>query len=420
MRSIERGSPSTFKGIIDTTFRDGAQSPLVAEQISRFSTQQRLDLFDAMHTYGVKVFEVFSPFVNPAEAEDLAALRERINTIPSDMRPSLAAHVRCDARDAQSALNAGVRRLHFYMGADEDSRATGHGKSIKEMRARIKDTLSGLHDAYPDIYVRFSGEHAFKTNRRKLYSVFDSAVENGADALGIPDTTGIARDTCIKSLVRSLKKKYQDVDLEGHNHNDYGYAIPNSVTEVTEGVSYISTSIWGLAERSGIASMTGLLFNLHRLNPDYVKDYLIGSSYKINTMMGDILHLPVPYNEPVSLTNRTHVAGVHTKSIQNYEQSALEQFGVTRSDLLVGADSLVGPLSGWHNIRYYLRELEFFDVTDDQAKAITKEFKSQSRDMNGRKDAEERLKRIASKYDLPHLPRHEQGRIVYERAGVTV
>src|SRR6185437_13915833 len=105
MRRVKQ-LPQTFKGVIDTTFRDGQQSPLVAEQISRFTQEQRLDLFSALYTYGVRMFEFFSPIVSATEKNDFLAIREKVNGMPLDDRPLLIAHVRCDLRDIQLALDA--------------------------------------------------------------------------------------------------------------------------------------------------------------------------------------------------------------------------------------------------------------------------------------------------------------------------
>ena len=63
-------------------------------------------------------------------------------------------------------------------------------------------------------------------------------------------------------------------------------------------------------------------------------------SYPINVLMADKLRKLVPSKEPVSLTNRTHAAGVHQKAMINsastYEANPLDQFGVTESEILLG------------------------------------------------------------------------------------
>jgi homocitrate synthase len=75
--------------------------------------------------------------------------------------------------------------------------------------------------------------------------------------LGIPDTVGIATPDTIATLMYVLRQRYPNSALEGHFHNDYGFSLVNATTAVMLGMEYIDTSVWGLAERSGITSATG-------------------------------------------------------------------------------------------------------------------------------------------------------------------
>jgi homocitrate synthase len=120
--------------------------------------------------------------------------------------------------------------------------------------------------------------------------------------------------------------------------------------------------------------MTALLFNLF-IDKEYdrLDGYHLRGSYPINVMMADKLRKLVPSKEPVSLTNRTHAAGVHQKaminSITTYEAHPLDQFGVTESEILLG------PLSGWNIIHYFLKEICGFAIDEPTAKAVAASFK---------------------------------------------
>ena len=103
--------------------------------------------------------------------------------------------------------------------------------------------------------------------------------------------------------------------------------------------------------------MTALLFNLYIDKAyDHLEGYNLRGSYPINVMFASKLKKLVPSKEPVSLTNRTHLAGVHQKAMLNnastYEAFPLDQFGVTESEVLLG------PLSGWNIVHYFLKEIK--------------------------------------------------------------
>ena len=74
----------------------------------------------------------------------------------------------------------------------------------------------------------------------------------------------------------------------------------------------------------------------------------------------------VPSKEPVSLTNRTHTAGVHQNAVLNdastYEAHPLDLFGVSETEILLG------PLSGWNIIHYFLKEIRYFEIDEATAK----------------------------------------------------
>lgn len=120
--------------------------------------------------------------------------------------------------------------------------------------------------------------------------------------------------------------------------------------------------------------MTALLFNLF-IDREYdrLEGYHLRASYPINVMMADKLRTLVPSKEPVSLTNRTHAAGVHQKGVLNssytYEAHPLDQFGVTESEILLG------PLSGWNIVHYFLKEICGFELDEATARAIATCFK---------------------------------------------
>lgn len=386
--------------IVDTTLRDGQQSPVLNEANRvRFSLEEKLQLIEGSFQLGVRHFEVFSPVVNSAEAEDLVGIRQYLDAMHPDSGVMLLAHVRCHPRDIEMALSAGVDGLNIFMGAADHTQHNGHGYSLPEMLLKVRNTVEEVRKNNPDLYMRYSVEDAFRTPPENIYAVFD-VVNESVQTLGIPDTVGIATPETITGLMRELRTRYPSSALEGHFHNDYGYSLVNATTSVVEGMEYLDTSIWGLAERSGITSTTGILFNSSRHAPDRVNHYNLQLSYPVNVLMADILGLKVPWTEPVSLTNRTHVAGVHQKAVlgdnHTYEQN-LAEFGVTEQVLLLG------PLSGWHHIRYYLREVQYLDVSEESAQEIAKAFKDKAKDMNGAARPREILMELVEPYAFPSL-----------------
>lgn len=382
-----------FIDVIDTTFRDGQQSPLLFDtQKYRFTLAEKQELLKGMLELGVAHFEFFSPIVSPIEKADTKHLMSYGRKIQKHAQ--FLAHCRLKEEDIREALTHGFDGCNVYIGTSAHAQAHSHHMDIAAIVKRTKTILSDIRSTYPHTYIRFSAEDAFRSGVDDLYAVYDAAAPY-VDTLGIPDTVGIATPNTVSKVVKKIRARYPTHKIECHFHNDRGLAVANSLEAVSSGVHFVDTSIWGLAERSGIPSLTAILINLFLEYPKLTSRYQIAQSYPLNVLMGSILEAQVPYSEPISLTNRTHTAGVHQKAVianeKVYEAHHLEQWGVTRNALLLG------PLSGSNLIHYYLREVGNFEIDKVVATDITKEFKQSVTLMNKTNSPEQVLFTIARK-----------------------
>jgi homocitrate synthase len=361
--------------IIDTTLRDGQQTSLLHDHHKYFFTRaDKEEIVRALIIYGVKFVELFAPVVSPQEGDDWRALREvRDSLIAQKGYTFLLAHVRCHPRDMETAIEAGADGLNFYIGTSAESRQFNHGNDLEAVIAKAAPLIEEVRRNYPHLVLRFSGEDAFRTRLEDLFHVYDSVAAN-VDRLGMPDTVGVATPTAVSRRLAAMHGRYPKVALEGHFHDDRGFALFNSLEAVRGGMRYMNTTLLGIAERSGITSMTALLFNLY-LDREYDKleGYHLRGSYPINVLAADKLKMLVPSKEPVSLTNRTHTAGVHQSAILNdasaYEAHPLDLFGVTEAEILLG------PLSGWNAVHYFLKEIRYYQIDEATAKDIAAAFK---------------------------------------------
>ncbi len=361
--------------IIDTTLRDGQQTSLLHDHYKYFFTRtDKEEIVRALIIYGVKFIELFAPLVSPQERDDWAALREvRDSLITQKGYTFLLAHVRCHPRDVESAVEAGADGLNFYIGTSNESRSFNHGNDLDTIMRKAATLLDEVRRNYPHLILRFSGEDAFRTREDDLCRVYD-VVAPYVDRLGTPDTVGVATPLSVARRIDVLRQRYPTIDLEGHFHDDRGFALYNTLEAVRHGMRYINTTLLGIAERSGITSMTALLFNLYIDREfDKLEGYHLRGSYPINVLAADKLKMLVPPKEPVSLTNRTHTAGVHQNAVLNdastYEAHPLDLFGVNETEILLG------PLSGWNIIHYFLKEIRYYPIEEATAKEIATVFK---------------------------------------------
>lgn len=390
--------------IIDTTLREGSQSSLLHDHYKYFFNQNdKVEIARALIVYGVKFIELFAPIVSPQERDDFAAVKAvRDELIMQKGYTFLLAHVRCHPDDVASAIEAGADGLNFYIGLSETSRMYNHGRDLDELTRRARLLLEEVRRNHPELILRFSGEDAFRTPEPHLFRVYDEIVPF-VDRLGTPDTVGVATPAGVIQRIKALRERYPMMNFEGHFHDDRGFGLINALEAVKNGMRYINTTLLGVGERSGITSMTALFFNLYIDKAyDHLEGYNLRGSYPINVMFASKLKKLVPSKEPVSLTNRTHTAGVHQKALLNnagtYEAFPLDQFGVSESEVLLG------PLSGWNIVHYFLKEIKGYNLDEGTARQIAAVFKERVYNIGPNDSPTEILIDIAeNQFGLSHI-----------------
>jgi len=305
--------------IIDTTLREGAQSSLLHDYGKYFfSREDKVELVRALIIYGVKFIELFAPTISSQERDDFAALKGvRDAMVTQKGYTFLLAHVRCHSGDIASAIEAGFDGLNLFFGLSVHACQHSHGKALDAIVRDARSLIEQLRRYYPHLILRFSGEDAFRTNERDLFRVYDE-IAPLVDRVGVPDTVGVATPTVVRERLRGLQDRYPNQEWEGHFHNDRGFALVNALEAVESGMRYIDTTVLGIGERSGITSMTALLFNLF-IDRQFklLEGYHLCESYPINVLLAAKLNMLVSDKEPVSLTNLTHTAGIHQKAVLN-------------------------------------------------------------------------------------------------------
>jgi homocitrate synthase len=401
--------------IIDTTLREGQQTSLLHDHHKYFFTvRDKVELVRALILYGVKFIELFSPVVSTQEGEDLKAIQQaRDELVIQKGYTFLLAHVRLHPDDIEAAIRAGFDGLNIYIGTSPQMRAFSTGKDLDDIVKQARKLLEDLHKNHPHLILRFSGEDTFRTRLEDQFYVYDKVVPY-VDRLGLPDTVGVATPASVGQRIQALRARYPKTDLEIHFHDDRGFALANTLEAIRCGVRYVNTTLLGIGDRSGITSMTALIFNLY-LDQQYdlLEGYNLRGSYPINVLAADKLRTLVSSKEPISLTNRTHTAGVHQGAILNdsstYEAHPLDVFGVSERDILLG------PLSGWNTIHYFLQEINYFQLDESTARDITARFKERVYQIDADQSPAQLLLRIATEeYNLTKLllPESTRKRIV--------
>ena len=328
--------------IYDTTLRDGEQTPGVC-----FSFEEKLEIARKLDQFKIHQIEAGFPIVSEKE-------KETVKTIANEgLDATILALTRTKKEDIDVALDCDVGGIITFVGTSDIH--LDHKMHITRQDAINLCETAVDYAKDHGLYVAFSAEDATRTDIEFLKRIYSKAEECGADRVHIADTTGAITPQGIDYLVRELVKDLK-VNLALHCHNDFGLAVINSITGILAGAKGISTTVNGIGERAGNASLEELIMALKIL---YGKDYGFKTKYikELSDIVGNNVF--------------RHESGIHVDAVIEeplcYEPYVPELVGQKRQLVL-------GKHSGCRAVRAKLNECEV-DVSDEQLIEIVREVK---------------------------------------------
>jgi len=222
------------------------------------------------------------------------------------------------------------------------------------------------------LFVAFSAEDATRTELPKLIELDKNAEEYHADRIHIADTTGSINPYAMQYMVRNIRQEIK-TEIALHCHNDFGFAVANSIAGLFEGASAVSTTVNGIGERAGNASLEELIMSLKLL---YNKDLGFNTEviHDLSQMVSEYSQIPIPDSKAIVGNNVfRHESGIHVDAIVKnpltYEPFLPEMIGTKRQIVL-------GKHSGKAAIEEKLDSLEI-KVDDEKLLEIVKHVKEE-------------------------------------------
>ena len=343
--------------IYDTTLRDGEQTPGVC-----FGFEEKLEIARKLDQFRINQIEAGFPIVSERERETVKAIAGE------GLDAEILALTRTKPEDIDAAIDCGVDGIITFIGTSDIH--LDHKMHIGRQEAVNLSEKAIEYAKDHGLFVAFSAEDATRTDIEFLKRIYGIAEECGADRVHIADTTGAITPDGIRYLVRELVKDI-NIDIALHCHNDFGLAVINSITGLLAGAKGISTTVNGIGERAGNASLEELIMALKIL---YGKDLGFKTKYikELSSLVSKYSGLKVPYNKPVVGNNVfRHESGIHVDAVIEeplcYEPYVPELVGQKRQLVL-------GKHSGCRAVRAKLSECEL-EVSDDELIEIVKKVK---------------------------------------------
>lgn len=343
--------------IYDTTLRDGEQTPGVC-----LSPEDKLDIARKLDELKIHQIEAGFPIVSQREAK----------TVKTIANENLDAKIICLARtkpeDIDKALDCDVDGIITFMGTSDIH--LEHKMHIGRQEALNICMKSIEYAKDHGLFVAFSAEDATRTDLDFLKRIYSEAESYGADRVHIADTTGAITPQGISFLIQEIRK-VTNVNIAMHCHNDFGLAVINSIYGLLSGGNAVSTTVNGIGERAGNASLEELIMSLKIL---YGKDlgFKVKHIQNLSNLVSERTKLPVPYNKPVVGKNVfRHESGIHVDAVieepLTYEPYLPEIVGQKRQLVL-------GKHSGCRAVKAKLNDCGY-EVSDEKLCQIVKKVK---------------------------------------------
>jgi len=338
--------------ILDTTLRDGEQTPNVA-----LSSEDKMKIAQALDELGVDIIEAGFPINSEGEADAV----KRIAGM--GLKAEICALCRASQADIDAALSCDADSVHIFL-------ATSKSHLEKKLRMTPEQALERAVSAVQyakshGLTVEWSCEDGTRTDLDFLHEVHRAVEDAGVDRIDIPDTVGVMTPPAMQQFVAEIKKKTR-VPLAVHCHDDFGMSVANSLAGVLGGAEEVHCTINGLGERAGNAALEEVVLGLQAFY-DVRTNINSRKMAFVSRLVSQLTGIAVPPNKAIVGENAfSHESGIHVHGVlsecSTYEPMRPEIVGKERT-------FVVGKHSGVHAVSNKLKEYGL-ELTQDQMKEV--------------------------------------------------
>jgi methanogen homocitrate synthase len=356
--------------ICDVTLRDGEQTPGVV-----FTKEQKIAIANELDSMGIEVIEAGFPVVSANEKEIVKEIANQ----------GYKARICCLSRavkgDVDAALDCDVDIVSIFIAMSDMHLRYKYHRNFEEMLRCAKETIEYATDH--GLKVRFAAEDSSRTPIERLKYAFKEVERDyKVQYVSLADTIGILNPTTTHYLVSEICKTV-DTDVCIHCHDDLGMATANTLAAAEAGAKQLHTTVNGIGERAGNASLEEVMV---ALRVQYGIDrYDTGKLTDLSQMVSEYSNIIPQANKAIVGQNAfTHESGIHVAAIleepRTYELFLPEMVGGKRN-LVVGKHTGTKALKGIINSIGFCLERDELCALIEKVKVCTEEkHKSISRD----------------------------------------
>lgn len=227
----------TIKHIVDTTMRDGEQSPGLA-----MTMEQKLKIASILDMAGIYQIEAGIPAMGNYEIETIGMM------VQNRKNSRISVWNRLKLEDIQKPMECSPDIIHISVPVSYVLIYT----KLKKNKTWIINNLCScvLYALEKGFEVTVGFEDASRADITFMAALATQLREMGVKRIRFADTVGVLSPSRTFQAVRDIIS-YSGISIEMHAHNDLGMAVANSIAGAGAGADYIDTTILGIGERAG-------------------------------------------------------------------------------------------------------------------------------------------------------------------------
>ncbi|WP_298016448.1 LeuA family protein [uncultured Dysosmobacter sp.] len=356
--------------IHDCTLRDGEQTPGVS-----YTLAERLRIAKQLDELGVDRIEIGMPIISEEHCE---AIKKAVNM---GLTAKVVPFARANPKDIELSVACGARDIIIEHNLNPYTCKYAYGLDQDALLRRISESVAAAKKE--GLWVNFMGWDFTRAPLEFSRKAHQAAVDAGADAITLVDTTAVATPDAIGYAVRKFHNWFPKTQIEIHVHNDFGTGIASSLMAIKNGAKVIHSSMNALGERTGNVATEDVATTLGILLGGKVKTNIkLDKLAQTGRVISDITGVRPNVNKTVfgencfgietgigsHLFEKMRAVGFNENSVYPFIPAA-----VGRKDM----EYRIGAASGSVTMQYYL-EKNGMSASKEQIGEIVKAVKEES------------------------------------------
>jgi len=306
-QKASQSQESRYIAVMDTTLRDGEQTPNVS-----YTPEEKL-LIARRLLLEVEVdrIEVASSRVSDGEHESASLICNWARKNRVIQRVEMLGYTD-GAISVDWIASAGGKIMNLLTKGSERHCRVQLRMTPEEHRAAIEKTIRYARRKRMTVNVYLEDwSHGVKESFDYVFSLVNLIRELRVARVYLPDTLGIFAPDDTARYIDLMVSTWPEVDFEFHGHNDYGLAVANCLAALGAGARGVHTSVNGMGERSGNTSLAEVVAAIHdhtSMETGVVESRLAGVSQIVATCTGKDISANTPI---VGRDVFTQTSGIH-------------------------------------------------------------------------------------------------------------